>query len=70
MKESKSDIGFFAGLTIVLIVLKLAGIISCSWVFVLTPLWLGVAVYLLGLAISLLYSMVRKIFYRRRKVDR
>ena len=45
--------GWFVGaLTIVFIVLKLVGVIAWSWWWVLSPLWIPVAVVLLILAIS------------------
>lgn len=34
-------IGFFGLLTLVFIVLKLTGVISWSWVWVLAPLWIS-----------------------------
>ena len=45
---------FFGLLTIVFIVLKLTGYISWSWWWVLAPLWGGVALVLVILAIALL----------------
>lgn len=41
--ESKSSggIGFAGLLTVVFIVLKLIGRISWSWVWVLSPMWIG-----------------------------
>lgn len=36
-----SGIGFFGLLTLVFIVLKLTGVISWSWVWVLAPLWIS-----------------------------
>ena len=41
---SKGGIGFFGLLTIVFITLKLCGIIDWSWIWVLSPLWLGIAI--------------------------
>ena len=60
MKESTSTtvnggIGFTGLLTIVFIVLKLTGVISWSWVWVLAPLWisfsLGVLIVILAIVI-------------------
>jgi len=42
-----AGIGFFGLLTIVLIVLKLLGKIDLSWLWVLSPLLVGVAFYTL-----------------------
>ena len=46
--QSNGSIGFVGLLTIVLITLKLTGHIDWSWIWVLSPLWLGAAV---GIAI-------------------
>ena len=44
MKENKQyasgGIGFTGALTIAFIVLKLCGVISWSWVWVLSPIWI------------------------------
>lgn len=42
MESKQSGIGFFGLLTIAFIVLKLIGIISWSWVLVLSPLWISI----------------------------
>jgi hypothetical protein len=42
-RASSSGIGFTGLLTIVFIVLKLVGVISWSWVWVLSPLWISFA---------------------------
>lgn len=44
---SGGGIGFFGLLTIVFIVLKLTDVIDWSWWWVLSPLWIPVAVALL-----------------------
>jgi hypothetical protein len=43
-KASSGGIGFAGLLTIVFIVLKLTGYITWPWLWVLSPLWLGLAV--------------------------
>ena len=49
-------IGFTGVLTIIFIVLKLIGIIEWSWVWVLSPLWIGfiLGVILLAILIPIL----------------
>lgn len=47
--SSSGGIGFVGLLTIVFIVLKLTGVIAWSWLWVLSPLWIG---GLLGFAIG------------------
>lgn len=52
--ESSGGIGFVGLLTIVLIVLKLTSVIDWSWWWVLSPLWIGFALWLLIVAVVLL----------------
>lgn len=44
--KSLKGLGFAGVLTIVFIVLKLIGVISWSWVWVLSPLWISLAIIL------------------------
>lgn len=39
--SSAGGIGFFDALALIFIVLKLVGIIDWSWVWVLSPIWIG-----------------------------
>ena len=48
---SASGIGFCGLLTIVFIVLKLTKVIAWSWLWVLSPLWIPVALIVLGFVI-------------------
>lgn len=57
MNSNKSGISFCGLLTIVFIVLKLIGVINWSWLWVLCPLWIGVAFFILFL---LLVIIIRK----------
>ncbi|WP_202844765.1 hypothetical protein [Luteimonas saliphila] len=45
-QTSSGGIGFVGLLTIVFITLKLTGVISWSWLWVLSPLWIGFAFWL------------------------
>ncbi len=45
--NNSNGIGFFGVLTIVFIVLKLVGTISWSWLWVLCPIWIPVAILVL-----------------------
>lgn len=58
--SSSSGIGFFGLLTIVFIVLKLLGIIEWSWVWVLSPLWIGGFAALLIIAFLAILFAVKK----------
>lgn len=44
---SRSGIGFTGLLTIVFIVLKLVGIINWSWLWVLSPSWISLALVII-----------------------
>lgn len=57
MKENNNynyGLNFAEGLTLVFIVLKLCKVISWSWLWVLSPLWIGFAI---GLIILLIVSL-------------
>lgn len=49
-------IGFTGLLTIVFIALKLCGVISWSWFWVLSPLWIGAAVIIVLLIVIIIIS--------------
>ena len=57
MKEKSSTvggIGFTGLLTIAFIVLKLVGVISWSWVWVLAPIWIDAILVVLLLAVLII----------------
>lgn len=57
MKEKSSTvggIGFTGLLTIAFIVLKLLGVISWSWVWVLAPIWIDAILVVLLLAVLII----------------
>jgi len=45
-------------LTILFIILKVTGVITWSWVWVLSPLWISLALGLLGLVAFLLIAVI------------
>jgi hypothetical protein len=53
--SSSSGIGFTGLLTVAFIVLKLTGYITWSWVWVLSPLWIG---FLLAILILVIYIIL------------
>ncbi|WP_266031195.1 hypothetical protein [Brucella intermedia] len=58
-------IGFPGLLALIFIVLKLTGVIAWSWLWVLSPLWIGFAVFVVVfLAIALLGIAVAGVSYR------
>lgn len=54
--KASSGIGFLGALTIAFIVLKLCGVISWGWLWVLAPLWAPIAA--LGLAAFVTSALV------------
>lgn len=55
--SSLGGIGFLGLLTIVFITLKLTGYIAWSWLWVLSPLWIGFAIGIVLLIVfGLLYT--------------
>lgn len=55
-----SGVGFIGLLTIVFIILKLTGVIAWSWLWVLSPMWISLALSLLALtAFVLIVTLVK-----------
>jgi hypothetical protein len=57
---SGGGIGFAGLLTIAFIVLKLTGVIHWSWLWVLSPIWIGLAIGLAVLVIFLIVVAVKR----------
>ena len=54
--SSSSGIGFYSLLAILFIGLKLGGVIAWSWLWVLSPLWIPLAIVLvIGIPILIIY---------------
>ena len=64
--SNSSGIGFVGLLTIVFIVLKLTEYIDWSWWWVLSPLWISTAGYLLIIGIA--YAIYKGKFRRKKHV--
>ena len=58
IQTSSGGIGFCGLLTIVFIVLKLTNVIAWSWVWVLSPLWIGLALFLGIIAIVVVIGLI------------
>jgi len=59
--ESSSGIGIVGVLTIVFVVLKLVGVITWSWWWVLSPLWISLGLWLVvALIVGLLIWISRR----------
>lgn len=55
---SRGGIGFAGVLTIVFIVLKLCKVINWSWIWVLSPIWISVALAILLLVIFIIIAAI------------
>jgi len=66
MKENSTHVSgsiSFAGLlTIVLITLKLTGHIDWSWIWVLSPLWIGLVITLVIIGVGLLAILLMAVY--------
>ena len=60
-KASSGGIGFVGALTIAFIVLKLLGKITWSWLWVLSPLWISLALVIIFLGILLVLFAIRSL---------
>lgn len=58
--STAGGIGFCGLLTIAFIILKLTGVISWSWLWVLAPIWIPAAIILNGLLIVLFVVLVKE----------
>lgn len=59
---SSGGIGFCGLLTIVFIVLKLVGVISWSWIWVFSPLWIELIISLVVIAVVfILYKLADRL---------
>lgn len=57
---SSGGLGFTGALTIAFIVLKLLGKINWSWVWVLSPIWITLLLYILTIIITLIVIFIQK----------
>lgn len=58
---SSGGVGFVGLLTIAFIVLKLVGVISWSWLWVLSPIWITTSIVIVILIVALILLVVRSI---------
>ncbi len=57
---TSGGIGFVGVLQIVFIVLKLCKVITWNWFWVLSPTWISIALWLLGLLIFVIVGLIRR----------
>lgn len=65
--RASSGIGFTGLLTIVFIVLKLLNVIQWSWLWVLSPIWISIALAIFILVVALLIAILRRIYKNKKK---
>ena len=56
--SSGGGMGLCGVLTVVFIVLKLVGVIEWSWIWVLSPLWIGLAFSIVAILIGLIIAVL------------
>lgn len=56
---STGGVGFGSILFFIFLVLKLTGVISWSWLWVIAPLWIGFAITILILAIMFIVYLIK-----------
>lgn len=59
MKKRNSGIGFVGLLTIILIVLKILQLITCSWIWVLAPIWISTLIVGIPIVIIFVGSRIK-----------
>lgn len=58
MENSSSGMGFFEVLTLIFIVLKLVHVIDWPWIWVLSPIWIGILFIVLVAIILKLIELI------------
>ena len=66
----RRGLGFPGALTILFIALKLTGVIDWAWVWVLSPLWIGIVATAVIVLIGFLVFIVYGLYDERRKDKR
>lgn len=64
--SSSGGIGLFSVLGLIFIVLKLTGVINWSWVWVLAPFWIGIALLILFVVVVAIVVGINEAFNRKR----
>ena len=60
-KNTSGGVGISTVLTIIFVVLKLVGVINWSWVWVLSPTWISLALLLLLVIIGIICKIISKL---------
>lgn len=64
--NNSNGLSFGGVLCLIFITLKLTGLINWPWLWVLSPLWIGLIVVLLIIIISFIVFVVKEIIERRK----
>ena len=59
-KAKRSSMGVISILTLILIVLKLTGLVSWSWLWVLSPIWISGLFIVIAFATILITGRIKK----------
>lgn len=61
--------GFLGILTLIFITLKLCNVIAWSWIWVLSPLWIGAIILVVFFAVMFIPALIQDLIieYKRRK---
>lgn len=68
-KTASSGLGFCDVLTLIFVVLKLVHVIDWPWIWVLSPLWIGLVIGLFVILVVLIVSAVSTIKDNRHKKE-
>ena len=63
--NSSAGIGFFGLLTIIFITLKLTNYIAWSWLWVLAPLWMPLAMVVAILALVCFVLIIKEVWFKK-----
>lgn len=57
--QVRNGVGFFGLLAIAFIVLKLINVITWSWLWILGPIWVSIAIFVLVIICIILYHLIK-----------
>lgn len=63
----KTELSLTTILTIIFVILKLCGVLTWSWWWVLSPLWLGIAIFILIAVLVWLFGCIAIIIEERKE---
>lgn len=66
--SSSGGIGFVGLLTVAFIVLKLCNVITWSWWWVLSPIWISIGLVLAVLAVAVVVTLIKYLKGKRKQI--